>query len=248
MALCRQARTQRCCLCVCMLVCVLVGGRFDAGRREESTVFQIKRKGQLLLEFSELSSWRGFLCLKRHDALFTAVCVPHRLHAYSVCIWMHLIVLLCNTFIFCIVHIAPSACTHEELYKWTGRNVYAFSFSFLFPLFRLPPLVLPPPSSAGPGPTPSTDDSRLSPRPANSCGSCGPAGLPNAPWLQLQAWLQWVASVRAHTRCTFMNRCNFQSSFYVWCFTCFSPSKQGRVLPFSHTRSLVVSQKTSSPL
>lgn len=44
------------CLCVCMLVCVLVGGRFDAGRMEESTVFQIKGKGQLLLEFSELSS------------------------------------------------------------------------------------------------------------------------------------------------------------------------------------------------
>lgn len=98
---------------------------------------------------------------------------------------MHLIVLLCKrTFIFSIVHIAPSACTHEELYKWTGRNVYAFSFPFLSPL------VLPPPSSAGPGPTPSTDDSCLSPRPANSCGSCGPAGLPNAPWLQLQAWLQ----------------------------------------------------------
>lgn len=39
-----------------LCLCVLVGGRFDAGRREESTVFQIKRKGQLLLEFSELSS------------------------------------------------------------------------------------------------------------------------------------------------------------------------------------------------
>lgn len=67
-------------------------------------------------------------------------CVAHWLHAYSVCIWVHLIVSLCkHTFIFSIVHIAPSACTHEELYKWTGRNVYAFSFPFLFPLFRLPP-------------------------------------------------------------------------------------------------------------
>lgn len=167
----------------------------------------------------------------------------HTVYVYE-CIW------LChcaNTPLFSALFI--SLPVHAHMKSCTNGQVVMFMPSH-FPFFSpfSSPLVLPPPSSAGPGPTPSTDDSCLSPRPANSCGSCGPAGLPNAPWLQLQAWLQWVASVRAHTRCTFMNRCNFQSSFYVWCFTCFSPSKQGRVLPFSHTRSLVVSQKTSSPL
>lgn len=167
----------------------------------------------------------------------------HTVYVYE-CIW------LChcaNTPLFSALFI--SLPVHAHMKSCTNGQVVMFMPSH-FPFFSpfSSPLVLPPPSSAGPGPTPSTDDSCLSPRPANSCGSCGPAGLPNAPWLQLQAWLQWVASVHAHTRCTFMNRCNFQSSFYVWCFTCFSPSKQGRVLPFSHTRSLVVSQKTSSPL
>lgn len=167
----------------------------------------------------------------------------HTVYVYE-CIW------LChcaNTPLFSALFI--SLPVHAHMKSCTNGQVVMFMPSH-FPFFSpfSSPLVLPPPSSAGPGPTPSTDDSCLSPRPANSCGSCGPAGLPNAPWLQLQAWLQWVASVRTHTRCTFMNRCNFQSSFYVWCFTCFSPSKQGRVLPFSHTRSLVVSQKTSSPL
>lgn len=188
------------CLCVCMLVCFLLGGRFDAGRREESTVFQIKRKGQLLLEFSELSSWRGFLCLKWHDALFTAMCST--LITCIQCIYMNAFdCVTANTPLFSALFISLAA--HAHMKSCTNGQVVMFmpfSFSFLFPPFPTSsPLVLPPPSSAGPGPTPSTDDSCLSPRPANSCGSCGPAGLPNAPWLQLQTWLQWVASVRTHT-------------------------------------------------
>lgn len=118
----------------------------------------------------------------------------HTVYVYE-CIW------LChcaNTPLFSALFI--SLPVHAHMKSCTNGQVVMFMPSH-FPFFSpfSSPLVLPPPSSAGPGPTPSTDDSCLSPRPANSCGSCGPAGLPNAPWLQLQAWLQWVASVRAHT-------------------------------------------------
>lgn len=52
-----------------------------------------------------------------------------------------------------------------------------------------PPRALPP-SSAGPGPAASTDDSRLSTRSADPGGGRSPAGLPDASRLQLQARLQ----------------------------------------------------------
>lgn len=82
-------------------------------------------------------------------------------------------------------------------------HLFPSSLTFLSLLFSLSP------PSAGPGPTPSADDSRLSSGPEDSGGGCSPAGLPHAPWLQLQAWLQWVTSMHTHTR-IFMNRCNFQ--------------------------------------
>lgn len=141
------------CLCVCTLVCVLVGGRFDAGRREESTVFQIKRKGQLLLEFSELSSWRGFLCLKWHDALFTAVCCA--LITCIQCMYMNAFDCHCaNAPLFSALFISLPA--HAHMRSCTNGQVVMFMpshFPFFPPLFfpllhqqvqgQLPPLMIP---------------------------------------------------------------------------------------------------------
>lgn len=122
------------------------------------------------------------------DALFTAVCCA--LITCIQCMYMNAFdCVTANTPLFSALFISLPA--HAHMKSCTNGQVVMFTPSH-FPFFSpfSSPLVLPPPSSAGPGPTPSTDDSCLSPRPANSCGSCGPAGLPNAPWLQLQAWLQ----------------------------------------------------------
>lgn len=71
-----------------------------------------------------------------------------------------------------------------------------------------------PPSSAGPGPTPSADDSRLSSGPEDPGGGRGAAGFPHASRLQLQARLQWVYKEHAHLhiickwrRCTVTLQC-----------------------------------------
>lgn len=71
-----------------------------------------------------------------------------------------------------------------------NEDVLMFLFFFFPPVLPPPPPPPLPPPSAGSGPAPSADDPRVSPRPADSGGGCGPAGLPHAPWLQLQARLQ----------------------------------------------------------
>lgn len=78
------------------------------------------------------------------------------------------------------------------------HNSSSFSYTLFSCLLSLPLLSFPP-SSAGPGPTPTPDDSRLSSGPKDPGSGRGAAGFPHAPWLQLQARLQWVHKEHIHS-------------------------------------------------
>lgn len=123
--------------------------------------------------------------------------------------------LWCNSDVIVFRMLLEAAVTHhiQELFLGSLRARFSLllkehqkcSYFLLFAFFTpspSPPHLIPvlPPSSAGPGPTPSADDSRLSSGPEDPGGGRSTAGFPYAPWFQLQARLQWVHSPHTLTR------------------------------------------------